>query len=212
MSMKRMIIVGAGNLGRELASWTRDIPYDRRDWEVGGFIDDNLNALAGYEMDLPILGSISGYVPLQDDVFCCAIADPATKLRICADLESRGAQFVNVIHPSCVIGSYNRIGKGLVMCPLSSISTHTTIGDFVTINVHCVVAHDAVLEDGVTLSAQCDITGFVHLEKGVFLGSGARLLPKARAGEFSVIGAGCVVLDKVEANRTVVGVPARYIN
>lgn len=211
MSRKRMIIVGAGNLGRELLCWARDIPVGQRDWEVGGFIDDNLNALDGFDIDVPLISSIAEYVPEPDDVLSNAIADPKIKLKVCRELERRGAVFTNVIHPTCVLGSHNRIGKGLVMCPYSSISTHATIGDFVTINIHSIVAHDAILQDGVTLSGQCDVMGFVRLETGVFLGSGARLLPKARVGEFAVVGAGSVVLDEVEANRTVVGVPARYI-
>jgi sugar O-acyltransferase (sialic acid O-acetyltransferase NeuD family) len=208
---KRLLIVGAGNLGRELLCWARDIPEDQRDWNIGGFLDDNQNALDGYTTDFPVISSISNYIPQQNDVFSCAIADPKIKLKICNELLSKGATFVNVIHPTCVIGDHNRIGTGLVMCPFSSISTNVTIGDFVTINLHCVIAHDAEVGDGVTLSAQCDIMGFVKLDRGVFLGSGARMLPKTSAGEFSTIGAGCVVLDQVEANRTVVGVPAKYI-
>lgn len=212
MPRKRLLIIGAGNLGRELEWWARDIPEHQREWELGGYIDDNLAALDGYETSLSIVSSIKDYRPEANDVLSCAIADPKIKLKVCRDLSERGAEFVNVIHPTCVVGGSNRIGSGLVMCPFSSISTNVTIGDFVTVNIHCVVAHDTILEDGVTLSAQCDIMGAVHVGKGAFLGSGARLLPKVRTGEYSVIGAGCVVLDQVEAGRTVVGVPARYIN
>jgi sugar O-acyltransferase (sialic acid O-acetyltransferase NeuD family) len=208
---KRLIIVGAGNLGRELLDWAQAIPADQRDWEVGGFIDDHFEALNGFHVDVPVLSSIIDYVPDALDVLCCAIANPAVKLKVCRELERRGANFVNVIHPTCVIGSRNHIGKGLVMCPYSTISTNSTIGDFVTINNHSIVAHDTTLEDGVTLSGQCDVMGSVHIEEGAFLGSGARLLPKTRVGQYAVIGAGTVVLTDVDANRTVAGVPARYI-
>ena len=211
MARKRLVIVGAGNLGRELLCWARDIPEADKDWDVGGYIDDNLLSLDGYGVDVPILSSISDYVPHPDDVLACAIADPKAKLKVCRELELKGAVFVNIIHPTCVIGAHNRIGKGLVMCPFSSISTHATVGDFVTININSIVAHDSVLNDGVTLSGQCDVMGFVRLGKGVFLGSGARLLPRVEVGDYAIVGAGTVVLDRVEANRTVVGVPARYI-
>lgn len=213
MSAAELIIVGAGNLGRELLCWARDIPEDRREWaDIKGYLDDNLNALDGYHTGKPILSTISDYVPQPNDRFVCAIADPKIRLKVCRELEAKGAQFVNLIHPTCVMGAGNRIGKGLVMCPFSLVSTNVTIGDFVIINVYSAVCHDAVVEDGVTLSNHCDVTGFVHLERGVFVGSGARLLPKARVGQFAVIGAGCVVLDKVEPRRTVAGVPARYID
>jgi len=211
MSRKRLIIVGAGNLGRELLDWARAIPADRRDWEVAGFIDDDLEALNGFNVDVPVLSPIADYVPVASDVLSCAIANPAIKLKVCRELERRGASFANVIHPTCILGLRNRIGKGLVMCPYSTISTNATIGDFVTINIHSIVAHDTTLEDGVTLSGQCDVMGSVYIEEGAFLGSGARLLPKTRVGQYATIGAGAVVLKEVEANRTVAGVPARYI-
>lgn len=212
MFRKRLLIVGAGSLGRELICWARDISENQRDWDIGGFIDDNPRAIEGYDMGLKIVSSICDYEPASNDVLICAIANPEIKMRVCESLLERGAKFINLIHPSCAIGAHNQIGIGLVMCPFSSISTHVSIGNFVTVNLHCVIAHDTVLEDGVTLSAQCDIMGFVRLGQGVFLGSGARMLPRTCAEEFSIIGAGCVVLDKVEAGRTVVGVPARYIN
>lgn len=212
MSRKKLLIIGAGSFGRELEWWVNDIPEKQRDWDLAGFIDDNLNALDGYYSKLAILSTIEEYQPKSNEVFVCAIADPRIKLKVCRDLVDRGAKFINIIHPSCTIGGSNRIGIGLVMCPFSSISTNATVGDFVTINLHCVVAHDSVLGDGVTLSAHCDVMGAVHVGQGVFLGSGARLLPNVLIGNYSVIGAGCVVLDRVESNRTVVGVPARYIN
>jgi sugar O-acyltransferase (sialic acid O-acetyltransferase NeuD family) len=213
MSLKQqLIIVGAGNLGRELLCWAKDIPRKKREWEIKGFIDDNVHSLDGYLVDVPLLSKISDYQPQSDDLFVCAIANPQVKLKVCMDLEEKGAIFTNVIHPTSIIGSYNRLGKGIVMCPYSVITSHVTIGNHVTINLHSTIGHDAILEDGVTLSAHCDVTGFVHLCKGVFLGSGARLLPKARAEEFSTIGAGCVVLKHVKAHKTVFGVPAKYLN
>lgn len=212
MSLKQLIIIGAGNFGREVLCWAKDIPGDQRTWEIKGFIDDNLSSLDGYDVGIPILSSISDYVPQPDELFICAIANPKIKIKVCRELEDKGAVFTNIFHPTSVVGSNNSLGKGIVMCPYSVVTTNVTIGNHVTINLHSTIGHDAVLEDGVTLSAHCDITGFVHLEKGVFLGSGARLLPKARAEQFAVIGAGCVVLKHVKAHKTVFGVPAKYLN
>ncbi|MFB9274552.1 acetyltransferase [Cohnella cellulosilytica] len=210
MSLKELIIVGAGSFGREVLCWARDIHQNK--WKVKGFIDDNLNSLNAYNIDVPVVSRITGYQPDLNEVFVCAIAKPDIRLKITADLENKGAEFVNIIHPTSVIGGNNQIGTGNILCPYSVITTNVTIGNHVIVNLHSSIGHDVVIEDGVTLSAHCDITGFVQLEKGVFLGSGARLLPSARAEQFSVIGAGCVVLKHVKAHKTVFGVPARYLN
>ena len=59
--MKKIIIVGAGGFGRELLQWIKDINAQSKSggvWEIVGFIDDDLHALDGVEVDYPIVGSI----------------------------------------------------------------------------------------------------------------------------------------------------------
>ena len=56
---------------------------------------------------------------------------------------------------------------------------------------------------GVTLA------GGVHIEEGCEVGSGATVIPRQHIGRWSIVGAGAVIISPVEANTTVVGVPAR---
>lgn len=212
MSVKNLVIIGAGNFAREVVAWAEDINKTNRNWEIKGLLDDNMNVLDGYHLKYPILSTISEYVPQPYDVFVCSIGNPELKLDICNRFVSMGAEFINIIHPTAIIGPNCNIGNGIIMCPYSVITTNVTLGNFVTINVHSTIGHDAKVEDGCTLSGHCDVTGFAHLKKGVFMGTGARVLPKARVEEFATIGAGSVVLKKVHSGRTVFGVPAKYID
>ena len=43
--MKQLIIVGASGFGRELLQWCKDVQKVKKEWEIAGFIDDNLQAL-----------------------------------------------------------------------------------------------------------------------------------------------------------------------
>ena len=61
--MKKLIIIGAGGFGREVLGYALDMPVSQRDWEVFGFIDDNLAALDQYSMDYHVIGSIKEHVP-----------------------------------------------------------------------------------------------------------------------------------------------------
>ncbi|NIK76087.1 sugar O-acyltransferase (sialic acid O-acetyltransferase NeuD family) [Paenibacillus castaneae] len=211
MSIKKLIIIGAGNFGREMLAWSLASELFNN-WKVFGFIDDDLEALNGYNVGYPIVSTINEYLPKEDDVFICSINNPNVKLEVCEKLKSIGAKFINIIHPMAIVGPNCTIGEGVILCPFSMLTSHVNLGNYVTINAHSTIGHDAVLGDGCTLSGHCDITGFAHLEKGVFMGSGSRILPKAHIGEYAFIGAGSVVLRKVKAKRKVFGIPAQYID
>ncbi|CAK8723204.1 MAG: sugar O-acyltransferase, sialic acid O-acetyltransferase NeuD family [Candidatus Electronema aureum] len=209
--MKKLIIIGAGGFGREVLCWALDCQTVQNDWRVYGFLDENLRALQGFDCPCQLVGYPSSYIPAQDEVFICAIGDPRIKLSICEIFMSRGAQFINLIHPTALIGLNNKIGQGCIFCPRSAITTNVTLGDFVTINAYSGIGHDAVLGKGVTLSAYCDVTGNAVLGEGVFLGSHAVVLPSAKVGDYAIVGAGSVVLKTVKAGVTVMGVPAKQV-
>ncbi len=208
---KRLIIVGAGGFGREVHDWATDAIAAGAAWSVAGFLDDNPEALDGFEMPVSIIGPASTHEPADDEVFVCAIGEPRIKLQIARSLRARGATFTNVIHPTAFIGQRNKLGVGLVLCPYSIITTNVTIGDFVSLNLHGTIGHDATVGDGCTLNNHTDITGWVQMGEGVFMGSHASVLPDAKVGDYARIGAGSTVLRSAKPHTTVVGVPAKRL-
>jgi sugar O-acyltransferase (sialic acid O-acetyltransferase NeuD family) len=207
----RLLIVGAGGFGREVLTWANDVPPELRSWRVAGFLDANPAACDGFDLPVKVVGDPADYCVQPDDVFICAIGDPATKLRVARSLQDRGARFINLIHPTAKVGPTCRMGRGNILCPYSLVTCDAVLGDFVTINIYSSVAHDAVIGDGVTLSGHCEITGGVVLEEGVFLGVHAAVAPRLHIPAYVKVGAGSVVYHKPRAGTTVVGVPARKI-
>ncbi|MGA3098744.1 MAG: acetyltransferase [Bryobacteraceae bacterium] len=209
--MKRLLIVGAGGFGREVLGWAQDAGPTQSDWIIGGFLDANPRALDGYPQETRVLGDPCTFAASPDDVFICAIGDPTRKLQIARDLRVRGAKFINLSHPTALRGSNCRFGVGCIFGLYSTVTANVEIGDFVTVNAHSSVGHDVVLGDGCTLSAHCDVTGFAVLGEGAFMGSHACVLPGAKVGDYAKVGAGSVVLKRVRAYATVMGVPAKLI-
>ncbi len=211
LKMKRLLIIGAGGFGREVLHWALDVRPQNRDWEVSGFLDADPAVLDAYNCRLPILADPLHYSPQEDDCFICAIGHPSTKLKVCRSLKERGAHFITLIHPTAIHGRRCVLGEGCIFCPGSIITVDVTIGDFVTVNAHSTIGHNAVVGQGCTLSGHVDVTGYASLGEGVFLGSHAVVLPGATVGDYAVVGAGSVVLKKVKAGATVMGVPAKQI-
>ena len=210
LRMKELILVGAGGFGRELLQWVKDINKVREKWLIKGFIDDNLSALDEMNCDYTIIGSIKDWAPKEEEVFACAIANPSIKEQVVTLLRSRGAKFDSVIHPSAVIGEFNKIVEGLIAYPNSVVSTHAKVGEFVTL-LSSAIGHDAVVGDYSTISSYCDITGGVQLGKKVFLGSHVTIIPGRKIGDDAYVGAGSVVIKNVRSNTKVIGNPAKIL-
>lgn len=210
---KRLLIVGAGGFGREVLAWAEDVANaaDRPPWSDVAFLDGDPNALDGYRVDNQIVGDPDTHAPSGDEVFACAIGDPAAKLRVCRSLRDRGARFTTLVHPTAMVGPRCRLGEGVVLCPQATLTVDVTLGDFVALNARAGVGHDAVLGDGCTVSAYCDITGRCRLGEGVFLGSHAAMLPGSTAGEYARVAAGSVVYRRVAPHATVSGAPAKRL-
>jgi sugar O-acyltransferase (sialic acid O-acetyltransferase NeuD family) len=211
MSLKNLVIVGAGGFGREVYHWAKQSFGIDTEFKLKGFLDDGKTTLEEIGITHPVLGKISDYRPLSDEIFIMAIAAPKIKLEIAQNLVSKGAKFTNIIHKTSIVLPSAKIGTGLVVCPFSVISSKSIIEDHVFINTNTTIGHDSFVGRGSTISGHCDITGNCHLEEGVFLGSHACMVPKSRIGSYAVVGAGSCVIKKVAAGQTVVGVPAKKL-
>jgi sugar O-acyltransferase (sialic acid O-acetyltransferase NeuD family) len=209
MIRKRLLIIGAGGFGREVLAWASDIPQEKREWDVGGFLDANPRALDGFDVGYEIFADPARYAPAEHEVFVCAVGDPRAKLLLARGIESRGGRFISLIHPTAIVGQRCRIGAGAVLCPYSVVTTDATLGDFVTLNVHASVGHDSTLGDGVTLNGHADVTGRAVLEEGVSLGSHAVVAPGVRISAYAKIGAGSVAFHKSRPGAVLLGVPAK---
>jgi len=212
MSLKKLIIVGAGGFGREILSWLKDVHVPGRPWELAGFLDDNPEALSKYNYKIPILGPIMEYQPQENDLFVMGIASPTqVKLNIAANLMAKGAEFISLIHPTVVYGNNVTFGKGCVICRNTVLTCDIIIGDFVSINIFSVIGHDAIIKEGCTLYSYSNINGFAKLGRGVEIGSHGCVLPGVKVGDFAKVGAGSLAVKSVKSNSTVIGVPAKKL-
>ncbi len=209
---KKYIIVGAGGLGREIAC-SLEILMAEKGGTLLGFLDDSSDALGELSGRYPpILASPINFEYSSDVTLLLGVADPISKMRLVAKIETRGGTFGTFIHPTAMVVRTARLGRGCVLCRDSGVSADATLGNFVLLNGYSGAGHDAVVGDGATISSFVDVCGKANVGREVFIGSHASILPGVRIGDRARVGAGSIVMRNVRAGGTVYQPAARALN
>jgi len=206
---QHLVVVGAGGFGRAMASLARSDVACGVDWDVKGFLD-NRSGLST-PSNLPILGDPLVYQPLPDEIFICALGDPAARRRFTEPLIARGADFIK-LQTEMHVGERAHISRGCIFERKVSLGPDVHLGEFVTILSTTIVGYDVRIGD------YCQIASFVFIGGGAQIGDDvvihphATILPGVKIGNGAVVGAGSVVMRNVAPGTTVLGNPAKPFN
>lgn len=205
---KKIIIIGAGSLGRMAAS----ILVDNEDYDMNNiaFLDDNITP-GQKVLDFIVLGKPEDLKFVDTDActldFVIGIAN--NKIRKTVAELYKNLNFVNVIHKNASISKYAKLGLGNIILPHVSVDPDAIIENHVVINKNSTIGHNVTLCDYSQACPGTNLGG--HIGKGVFLGLGCIVLPDIRIGHNSVIGAGAVVNKDIPANCVAVGIPCKPV-
>ena len=140
--MDKLIIVGAGDLGREVLQWALQSDDHNKIWSIAGFLDDNSESLEGKNVGYPILGPIRDWRPKNDEKYIVSIRAPKQLEKIVGYLTDNNAQFVNIIHRSVIIASTVNLGQGVILCPNVVVSDNAIIESHSVVNIGSCIGHD----------------------------------------------------------------------
>lgn len=202
--MKDLIIVCAGGFGREVYYMAKEIGK----WNIKGFIDDNLHALDGVNIALPIIGTIKDWIPLENEVFALGVSNPKTKESIVRIMRAKGAKFETLISPRANIIETAIIGEGSIIN--GSVGDCVKIGVFVNV-MGSMIGQDSTIDDFSTTTGYTNIAS-AHLGKRVLCGSHSVVLNGLKVGDDAYIFAGSIVFSKVKAGTKVFGNPAKRMD
>lgn len=211
--LPKLVIFGAGGLGREVLVLARQINEARPTWELTGFYDDQHPATTTIH-DLPYLGDSRALNATTGALqVIIAVGNGRSRAAIARQLTSPLLHFATLVHPAVACQPYQHItlGEGCIIGQGCILTTDIRLGRHVLLNLGCTVGHDAVLEDFCSLMPHANVGGEAYLETSVYLGTNATVINQVRIGARTIVGAGAVAVRDLPADCTAVGVPATVI-
>lgn len=208
---KKLIIFGAGGLGKDILWTINDLNKTSNKFEIIGFLDEDKSKHGGEIHNIPILGGIDWLS--GNEKFSCVIAigDGIKRKEMAKQLKKKNLNFPTIIHPSVIIAYNVKIGKGSVIQAGSIIPPDSKIGNFVLINLKSHIGHDCKIGDFVSIMTNVDINGETTIKKGAYIASGVVINNLVTIGKWSVIGLGTVIGSNVPDYSLYLGNPGRLI-
>ena len=207
---KNILIVGAGGFGREVAWLIEKINERKPTWNILGFIDDCEENLGKAVGNYKVVGNCNDILQYPDAYVVCTIGAAMTRKKVIEKIKqiNPDIQFATLIDPDIRLCDRVQIGEGTVICTGTIITTDIKIGNHVIVNLACTVGHDAVIDDFVTLNPTVNVSGNTILNSCVEMGTGSQIIQGKNVGEYTIVGAGAVVIKDLPEKCVAVGMPA----
>lgn len=208
--MKRLAILGAGDLGQQIAHHAL---LDKHYIPIG-FFDDNVQ-VGILKFEIPVIGQFSEALEqYQNGLFdCIIIAVGYSAFDVREKLYDRYfgvIPFANIVHSSCYIDESCKMGSGIFIYPGCVLDCNTVIEDNVILNIGCLVAHDSTIQRHSILAPGVNIAGFVNIGRKVHVGIGVTIIDNISISANVKIGGGAVVVDSINQRGVYYGVPAKF--
>lgn len=181
--MKNIVIIGAGDLGKELVWLIEDINRRQPTYLILGFLDDDLQkdtySFYGYK----VLGGTEKLEELYRKTpfsAVLAIQDGSIRKKI-AEAHPDFDQWETVIHPTAVIAPSTRIGKGCVFFPQVTVSVDSYLGQFGLYYIHSTVCNDCWIGNYVSVMANSLVSERAEIGEGETVPAGTCAAPHGKS-------------------------------
>lgn len=211
--MKKLIIVGAGDFGREVSWVVERLNAQAPTWDLLGFVDDAPDVQGTVIDGYPVLGRVSMLESVTEETWVvCSIGTGKTRKKIMERvLQNQDLRPATLIDPAAIVGRNARVGEGCVVCAGTVLAISSRLEAHTIVNLNCTIGHDTVLEPFCTVHPGTNLSGKVHVGQCTDIGTGTKVIQGLIVCSGCTLGAGAVVVRDIIEPGTYVGVPVEKL-
>lgn len=208
--MKKIIILGAGGLGKEIAWLIEEINESNQEWEILGYLDSHPSVINMELLGYKVLGPFEDAYKYVDAYFVVAFGDPRMRENTIQLVSKYNLKWATLISPTVRVHKSNRLGIGVVIGRYTDLTVECNIGNHVMLNIHVVLGHKVEIGDFSIISPNVTLNGAAKIGKACSIGANA-FVRDVEIGDYVTVGASSCVIKPIESDCVVAGVPAVII-
>src|SRR3954468_20591406 len=204
--MARLVIFGAGDIARLAHTYfTQDSPHD-----VVAFVTDREHRTADTFVGLPWVDFDQledRFPPSEHPAFVAVRYAQMNRVRAAkyAAMKDAGYRLASYVSSRCSYLSASAPGDNCFILEDNTIQPFVTIGSNVTLWSGNHIGHDSTIDDHCFISSHVVVSGHVHVCAYCFIGVNATLRNGITLGEYTLAGAGAVIMKSTQPRSVYVG-------
>jgi len=194
--MKNIVIIGAGELGKEVVWLIEDINKREPQYLILGYLDD-LNEKGSVIGGYRVLGGTDDLEMLYEkNRFSAVIAvQEGNSRKKLADKYPEYTDWETLIHPTAVIAPGVELGEGSIVFPQVTLSINSKMGKHGLFYIHSTVCNDCLFGDYVSVMTGVTVSEHVTIGDETYLAAGCNVYPNVMIGKQSRAAVGVTVSE-----------------
>lgn len=203
--MKSIVIIGAGDLGKEVVWLIEDMNKKEPAYLILGFLDDDESKDGKEFYGYKILGTTDKLEQMKEDpqiAAVIAIQDGSARRRI-VESHREFHSWETLIHPTATVAPTSCLGRGSIVFPKVTISVDSSLGAFGLYYIHSTICNDCTFGSYVSVMTGAAVSEHVTVGDEGYLAAGCCVSPHRVLGKRVRVAGGASV-DRDYGNDAVV--------